>query len=179
MIDPALSRKWLYWTLFLVLSGVIFFLRLIPLQTTPSNWAMPDLLVCMCFAWVLRRPDYTPVFLVAAVMLLADMLFQRPPGLMAALVVIGTEFMRRRTHLMRALPFLLEWAMVAGVMFAMFIAYRLVLTVVMQPLPSFWLSLTLLISTTVAYPLVVAFSRYVLGVRKFAPGEVDELGHQI
>ncbi|HHI70488.1 MAG TPA: hypothetical protein ENJ91_05750 [Rhodobacteraceae bacterium] len=112
-------------------------------------------------------------------MLLADMLFQRPPGLMAALVVIGTEFLRRRTHLMRELPFLFEWAMVAGVMVAMLIAYRLVLIVVMQPRPSFWLSVTLLISTIAAYPLVVAFSRYVLGVRKIAPGEVDELGHRI
>jgi rod shape-determining protein MreD len=179
MVDPALSRKWAYWTLFLVLAGLMFFMRLIPLQTTPSNWAMPDLLVCMCFAWVLRRPDYTPVLLIAAVMLLADMLFQRPPGLMAALVVIGTEFLRRRTNLMRELPFLFEWAMVAGVMVAMLIAYRLVLIVVMQPRPSFWLSMTLLISTIAAYPLVVAFSRYVLGVRKIAPGEVDELGHRI
>ncbi|WP_428545501.1 rod shape-determining protein MreD [Profundibacter sp.] len=140
---------------------------------------MPDLLVCMCFAWVLRRPDYTPVLLIAAVMLLADMLFQRPPGLMAALVVIGTEFLRRRTHLMRELPFLFEWAMVAGVMAAILIAYRLVLIIVMEPRPSFWLSMTLLISTIAAYPLVVAFSRYVLGVRKIAPGEVDELGHRI
>ena len=59
----------------------IVFVRLIPLQTTPSNWAMPDILICLCFAWVLRRADCVPILLVAAVMLTTDFLFMRPPGI--------------------------------------------------------------------------------------------------
>ncbi len=179
MVDPAPRKKWLYWLLFLVLASIVFFLQLVPLQTTPSNWAMPDLLVSLCFAWVLRRPDYMPVLLIAAVMLVADMLFLRPPGLMTALVVIGSEFLRSRVNVMRELPFMLEWALVAGVMVALLLGYRLALIIVMQPRPSLWLSLTLLLTTLATYPLVVAFSRYVLGVRKIAPGEVDALGHRI
>ncbi len=179
MVDPALSKKWLYWLLFLLLATALFFLQLIPLQTTPSNWAMPDLLLCLCFAWVLRRPDYMPVLLIATVMLVADMLFLRPPGLMTALVVIGSEFLRARVNVMRELPFMLEWTLVAGVMLALLLGYRLALIIVMQPRPSLWLSLTLLLTTLAAYPLVVAFSRYILGVRKIAPGEVDALGHRI
>jgi len=199
MVDPALSKKWFYWLLFIALSCLIFLLQLIPLQTMSSdcyspdfisgNWAlsnlitcnltMPDLLICLCFAWVLRRPDYMPVLLIAAVMLVADMLFLRPPGLMTALVVIGSEFLRARVNVMRELPFMLEWALVTGVMVALLLGYRLTLIIVMQPRPSLWLSLTLLLTTTAAYPLVVAFSRYVLGVRKIAPGEVDALGHRI
>ena len=179
MVDPAPRKKWLYWLLFLALASIVFFLQLVPLQTTPSNWAMPDLLVSLCFAWVLRRPDYMPVLLIATVMLVADMLFLRPPGLMTALVVIGSEFLRSRVNVMRELPFMLEWALVAGVMVALLLGYRLALIIVMQPRPSLWLSLTLLLTTLAAYPLVVAFSRYVLGVRKIAPGEVDALGHRI
>jgi len=179
MVDPAPSTKWFYWALFLGLSALLFFVRLIPLQTTPSSWAMPDLLVCLCFSWVLRRPDYMPVLLIAVVMLMADILFQRPPGLMAALVVLGAEFLRRRSPLIRELPFMLEWAMVAGVMVVLLVAYRMTLIIVMLPRPSLWLSMVLLFATIAAYPLVVAFSRYVLSVRKIAPGEVDALGHRI
>jgi len=179
MVDPALRNKWLYWAMFVGLSGLIIFVQLIPLQTIPKNWAMPDFLICLCYAWVLRRPEYMPVMLIAFVMLLSDMLLMRPPGLMAALFIIGAEFLRGRTDLMRGFPFVLEWAMVAGVLTAVMAANRFVLFLVMMPRPSMTLSLSQLVTTVLAYPLVVLFSRYVLGVRKVAPGEVDSLGHRI
>jgi len=140
---------------------------------------MPDLLVCIIFAWGLRRSDYTPVLLIAIILLVADMLLMRPPGLMAGLIVLGAEFLRARTQLLRELPFPLEWAMVAGVLLAILVANRFVLILVMQPRPDLWLSLTQLITTLAAYPLVVLVSRFVLGIRKIATGEVDALGHRI
>ena len=179
MIDPVTSRKWLYRLMFLALAGGVVFVQLIPLQTTPGNWAMPDLLICLCYAWVLRRPEYMPVILIAIVMLVTDMLFMRPPGLMAALFVLGAEFLRARAALIRELPFLLEWAMVAGVLTAVMVANRVVLIAVMEPRPPLGLSLSQLITTLAAYPLVVLFSRYVAGLRKITPGEVNTLGqHQ-
>ena len=179
MVDPTPSSKWLYRLLFLALVILIVFARLIPLQTTPASWAMPDLLICICFAWVLRRPDYLPILLIAAVMLVTDMLFMRPPGLMAALVVLGAEFLRARAHLMRELPFSLEWGMVAGIITGVMIANRVVLIMVMSPRPPLGLSLFQLFITLAAYPVVVMFSRYALGIRKIAPGEVDALGHRL
>ncbi len=128
---------------------------------------------------MLRRNDYAPLLLIAATLLIADMLLMRPPGLMAALTILGAEFLRARTRLLRELPFFLEWAMVAGVLLAILACYRFALILVLQPRPSLWLSLTQLATTIAAYPLVVAFSRYILGVRKIAPGEVDALGHRI
>lgn len=179
MIDGTPSRKWSFQLLFIGLVVLIVFVRLIPLQTTPSSWAMPDLLMCFCFAWVLRRPDYMPTLLIAGVMLTTDFLFMRPPGLMAALVVLGAEFLRARSHTLRELPFTLEWGMVIGVMIGILLANRLALIIVMSPRPPLGLSLFQLIATFAAYPLVVAFSRYGLGVRKISPGEVDSLGHRL
>lgn len=179
MIDGAPSRKWSFQLLFVGLVVLIVFVRLIPLQTTPSSWAMPDLLMCFCFAWVLRRPDYMPTLLIAAVMLTTDFLFMRPPGLMAALVVLGSEFLRARSHTLRELPFTLEWGMVIGLMIGILLANRVVLIIVMSPRPSLGLSLSQLIVTIAAYPLVVAFSKYGLGIRKISPGEVDALGHRL
>nr|ABY79070.1 membrane protein [endosymbiont of Ridgeia piscesae] len=179
MVEATHSHKWAYRMLFLALVGLIIFLRLIPMQTTPSNWAMPNLLMCLCFAWVLRRPDYTPILLITAVMITADFLFMRPPGLMAALIVLGSEFLRARNHFMRELPFSLEWGMVAGVITAIMVANRMILILVMSPRPPLGLSLFLLVATLAAYPLVVIFTRYALGIRKISPGEVDALGHRI
>ena len=179
MIDVAPSSKWAYRSLFLLLVILIVFVRLIPLQTTPALWPMPDLLICIVFAWVLRRPDYVPILLIAAVVLTLDFLFIRPPGLMAALVVLGAEFLRARIRTVRELPFSLEWGMVAGVIMGIMVANRAILIAVMSPRPPLGLSLLQLIATLAAYPLVVAFSRYALGIRKISPGEVDALGHRI
>lgn len=179
MIEVAPSSKWAYRFLFLALVILIVFVRLIPLQTTPALWAMPDLLICISFAWVLRRPDYVPTLLIAGIVLTLDFLFMRPPGLMAALVVLGAEFLRARIHVVRELPFSLEWGMVASVITGIVIANRVILIVVMSPRPPLGLSLFQLVVTLAAYPLVVAFSRYALGIRKISPGEVDALGHRI
>ena len=179
MGEVVTRRRWAYWALFIAIVIVVVFARLIPLQTTPSSWAAPDLLICLCFSWVLRRPDYMPVLLVAIVMLGTDFLFMRPPGLMAALTVLGAEFLRSRSHVLRELSFSLEWGMVAGVITGIMVANRVALIFVMAPRPSLSLSLSQLLLTLAVYPIVVAFSRYGLGIRKISPGEVDALGHRI
>ncbi|KPU84001.1 membrane protein [Marinosulfonomonas sp. PRT-SC04] len=179
MVDISLSRKWSFRLLFLALVAFIVFAHLIPLQTTPSNWAMPDLLISLCFAWVLRRPDYVPILLIATVMLTTDFLFMRPPGLMAALVVLGAEFLRARGHILRELQFSLEWGVVAGVITGVMVTNRVLLILVMSPRPPLGLSLFQLVVTLLAYPVVVAFSHYGLGIRKIVAGEVDAWGHRL
>jgi rod shape-determining protein MreD len=179
MDDAAPHSKWVYWLVLVILSVVVIFFQLVPFQILPGGWAMPDLLICLCYAWVLRRSDYAPIILIGAIMLVADMLFMRPPGLMAALFVLGAEFLRARVNLLRELPFALEWAMVAGVLLAILLANRFALVLVMQPRPAVWLSLSQLLTTLAAYPFVVLFSRYALGIRKMSAGEVDALGHRL
>lgn len=179
MVDPITTRRWLYRGLFLLIAASVVFLQLLPLDLTAGRWPGPDLVVAFAFAWVMRRPDYVPVLLVAAVFLLMDMLFMRPPGLWAALVVVGLEFLRSREPYSRDLPFPLEWVLVAGVLSAMMIAGRLVHMVFMIAQPSFGLITLQLGATILCYPLVVATSRMLFGIRKTAPGEVDQLGHRL
>ncbi len=179
MAEAAPLHIWLHRLAYVAISGAVIFFYLLPQQTTPSRWAAPDLLSCLTYAWVLRRPDYVPALLIGAVMLLADMLFERPPGLQAALVVMGAEFLRQRQRFLRKLPFWFEWALVAGVMVAVMIAGRLALAIVMVERPSLGLTLLQLLATLLAYPLVVFVSRHVFDVHKLAPGEVDALGHRL
>ncbi|WP_288940074.1 rod shape-determining protein MreD [uncultured Roseovarius sp.] len=162
--------------LYLVLCLALVFLHLLPLDTLPRGWAGPDLMLAMTFAWVLRRPDYVPPLLIAGVFLLADLLFQRPPGLWAAFVLISSQTLRNREAGLRDLTFAMEWLNVATTLVALTIGYRIVLTIMLVDQVPLGLSLMQLVATLVVYPLVAFASQAVLRVRKIAPGDVDALG---
>ena len=74
MAELLTSRNWLMQGMFLVLCLLIVFFHLLPLTTLPARWPTPDLIICLAFAWGMRRPDYVPVLLLAGVMLVADLL---------------------------------------------------------------------------------------------------------
>jgi rod shape-determining protein MreD len=154
-------------------------MHLLPLAATQTRWTPPDLIMALTFAWAMRRPEYVPAICVGGVVLLADLLFQRPPGLLAGLVVIGSETLRARALANRDMPYLVEWASVAGVMIGVAIALRLLLAVFFIPAPSLGLVLIQLIMTIALYPLVVLISHVLFSVRRPAPGEVDALGHRL
>jgi len=42
--------------------------RILPLSTEPGSVPGPDVVLCLTFAWVLRRPEYVPALLIAAVL---------------------------------------------------------------------------------------------------------------
>lgn len=179
MAEPIVTRRWLYRGLFVLLALTFVFLRLLPLGSGFGALPGPDLLTALAFAWVLRRPDYVPVTMVAALVLLTDILFLHPLGLWAALVVVGLEFLRQREPFSRDLPFALEWLVVASVLIAMTLAETLVLFVFMVDGPAFGQVLIQLLLTITCYPVVVLVTARVLGLRKVAPGEVDEYGHKV
>jgi rod shape-determining protein MreD len=179
MIDPVTTQRALYWGLFCAIAVIVMFVRILPLDLSAGRWPGPDWIMALAFAWVLRRPDFMPVLLLATVLFLSDIMFMRPPGLVAAIGVIGLEFLRGRALFSRDLPFLFEWAMVAGVLLAMMLAKRLILGILVVGQPSFALDSLLLVATVLVYPLVVLVSALVMGVHKVAPGAVDQLGHRI
>ncbi|MGO4916908.1 rod shape-determining protein MreD [Pseudogemmobacter sp. W21_MBD1_M6] len=179
MVDPITTRRWIFRGLFVAASLLIIFVLLLPLDLSAGQLPGPDILICLTYAWVLRRPNYVPVLLIAAVFLVTDLLFMRPPGLLAGLVVMGSEFLRARESTSRELTFLLEWAMVGGVLIAVTLANRLFLLIVMVEQPALGLVLLQFLTTLLAYPVIVIISRYGLGLRKIAPGEVDSLGHRL
>lgn len=120
-----------------------------------------------------------PVLLVAAIFLLADLLFQRPPGLMTAIVVVATEMIRLRWQMFRSLPFLFEWLWVALAILAITFANRIALAIVMMPQAPLAMTTIETGLTILVYPLVVGGSLLIFGVRRRAPGEVDALGHRL
>jgi rod shape-determining protein MreD len=176
MADRAALHPWAMRLVYLAIAAGLIFANLLPLETVPHGWAGPDILVAVTFAWVLRRPDYVPPALVAGVFLLTDLLFQRPPGLWAALVLLGAEALRSRAPALRDLTFPVEWLNVATTLVAMTLAYRIVLAVLMVDQAPLGLSLMQMVATLVAYPVVVLLSRWLLGVRKRAPGDVHTGG---
>ena len=74
---------------------------------------------------------------------------------------------------------MLEWAMVAGVLVAMTLGYRLALAIVMVPQDPLDLSLVKLLGTVVLYPVAVFVLQYLLRVRNPATGELDERGRKL
>lgn len=179
MVDPLRTALWLYRGLFVVLALVLLFLKLLPLGSLAGTLPGPDLLLCLIFAWVIRRPDYLPVLLIAAIVLLEDFLLMRPPGLWAGLVIVGTEFIRSRVGLTRELSFPAEWALVGAVMFGLLLAYRLAFVVSFMPQPALGFALLQTVWSVLCYPLVVAASRFAFDLRKPAMGEVDAYGRRL
>ncbi|WP_306151905.1 rod shape-determining protein MreD [Roseovarius sp. MMSF_3281] len=169
---------------FVALWVLLVFLHLLPIdsaQPSPLSspsflariWAGPDLHVAITLAWVLRRPEYVPAVLVAATFLMSDLLLQRPPGLWAAFALIGSEALRRRAPGLRDLTFSMEWLNVAMTMIAMFLGYRIVLGVMMVEAGPLGPALMQAVATIAIYPIVVAASQFLFGVRKLAPGDID------
>ena len=129
--------------------------------------------MCVTFAWVLRRPHYLPTALIAAVFLLTDFLYMRPPGLWTALVVLAVERLRMREAALREQPLLVELGTVAAVMVVLHLAAFVLLLVFGVPQAAFGLMLLQLIATLVAYPMVVILAQMVFKVHKLSPVDFD------
>jgi rod shape-determining protein MreD len=179
MVDPIASRRWFYRGVFALVAAAILFVQVLPQTLVAGRWPGPDLILALALAWGLRRPDFLPPLLAGLVLLTADLLLQRPPGLWAALVVIALEVIRARNPLWRDLPFPAEWAVISVIMATITVAYWLVLALFMVDQADFGLYLIGLVATVLAYPPVVLVSSFVLGVRKPAPGAVDALGNRL
>ena len=165
--------------LWLALAGVATLIRILPLSGTEPGWPAPDVFLALTFAWVLRRPAHLPALAIALTYLAQDLMLMRPPGLWALIVLVGSEFLRRRASVVREMNLLLEWAMVSAVLIAMTLAYRFGLAIVMVGRDPLDLSLMRLAVTILIYPLVVWVLQSVLRVRKPATGELDELGRKL
>lgn len=171
----APGHVWAYRALFLALCGAVIAYKLLPLGLNDQGLPGPDLLLALTLAWLLRQPAVVPVASIVVVFLLADFLFQRPPGLWTLLVLVVSESLRQRRLTMTEFPFLIEWSAFAGAVMVMVVLERVILWVLMVDLPPLGLSLTHGIVTAAIYPLVVAISKFLFGLRKIGPAEVEAL----
>ena len=196
MIDPITWRRFQNRVLFLVVCALIIFSQLLPLNTAPAAIKLldpetgravqvggtyfslpgPDLLFCLTAAYLMRRPRWAPVALIVVVQLLADILFLRPLGLWPAISLIGFEFLRRQTNASNEVSVPLEIALVVGTFTAAVFANGLAQLIFAVPQPSFLSSVLHILTTALAYPLVIAFTHFILRVRRAGVRELDSDG---
>jgi len=150
-------------------------LRTLLHQGSNRLWVSPDLLIAFALAWSVRRPEYVPAFLLAAVFLLSDLLLQRPPGLWALLALLACENLKGRSRSLRDATFGAEWVAVAVLLIGVLLFNWIVLSVLLIPPPQLRLSLLELGTTILTYPIAVLVTRSLMGVRRAAPGEFDTI----
>ena len=179
MTENSLMRLWFMRAMFVLLSGAVIFVHLIPLQTTPARWPTPDLLLVLGFAWALRRGEFVPPALFALVMLFGDLIFDRPPGLYAALSLIALEMLKARAGKLRDMPFTVEWASAGMAIIAVILLYRLILATLVIEQFAFGLALGQTVLTILCYPVVIGFSYVFFRLTKPVLGEVNALGQRL
>ncbi|MBF9035038.1 rod shape-determining protein MreD [Rhodobacterales bacterium HKCCE2091] len=164
---------WTYRALYLGLALVIITARLLPLNLGDSGLPAPDVLLALTLAWLLRQPAVVPIGSIVVVFLLADFLFQKPPGLFTCLVLLVTESVKSRRAQMTEVNFLVEWASVAGTVFTLLILERVALWVLFLSQDPLGLTLVHGLLTVAVYPLVVLVSHFLLGMRKLRPMDAE------
>lgn len=173
MFDAYLIRRLGYMAIFVFVSALVLFVKVLPLHDPGAGFPPPDLILCFAFAWVVRRPDYLPVLLVAAVLLVSDMVTLSPPGLAPFLAIIGLEALSSRREQLAGQGFALEVGLVAGILMLMFLAERIILGLFMVPQPGFGLGLLAVLITIAFYPLVVAITAWGFRIEWLKPGALD------
>ncbi len=161
-----IPKRFLFGLVYTGLMCALMLVNIVPFEFWPRRFPGPDLMVAITFVWLLRRPNQVPAPLVAAVFLIADILLMRPLGLWAALMVISVEFLRSRRINIKERAFLAEWALAAGTLFATTVAYTVIVSIALfewGPMPVDKAAIQAF-STVLAYPLVAATAKYVLGV---------------
>lgn len=178
-MDKATSHLWLMRGMYFALAILVVFLHLLPLDTKPDRWPFPDILIALTFVWVLRRPEYVPTLSIAIVMLMADLLFQRPPGLLAALVVLGAAYLRSAAPGMRDSGFVGEWTTIGVVTAMVFLADRVILSILSVQQVALGPAMIQLILTILAYPLIILISQSVFGVRRISAADAGATGARV
>lgn len=171
----SVGDVWWYRLLFVLMAAFLAFVQLLPLDPGPGQMPGPDILLLCALFWTVVRPALVPVWLLAVVFLMSDLLLMRPPGLWTALTILGCEFLRSRRVLYRNAPFVMEWLLVAVVVAAMTVANVIMLSIFAVPQPTFGLTVIRLIFTILAYPLVVVLAGRAIGLAKQS-GERDAIG---
>lgn len=152
--------------LFVIACAIIILVHSLPLRDMSLQFPAPDLIMALCFAWCLRRPQIMTPLLIAITVLAADFLLNRPPGLWALIVLGGCVYLTARQKELRQVMFGIEWAYASGTIVACFLVYYLSQFVLfLLPIDPALLSIKALI-TILVYPLVTFVSARLFGIRK-------------
>ena len=168
MTDRA--RLWARRALYPAVAAGLTLAGLLPIgHPAPGALPPPDALLLVTLAWVARRPAEAPTPVLAAVLLAADLVLQRPPGLHAALALAAAEWLRGSASRAGGGGFWGEWARAAALVLLIVAGERLVLALALVPQAPPGPALVQALVTAAAYPLAALALRAV-GVRRPRPG---------
>ncbi|WBU55536.1 rod shape-determining protein MreD [Paracoccus sediminicola] len=165
-------RKFVGISVYIGLGLAFLFFRLMPLSPGDPGLPGPDLALCLTFAWLLRRPDQLPAIIIVALTLTGDFLLSRPFGLWSFVMLCGTEMLRPRSQRWSDQAFLFEWLRIALLMGLMMLGYRLMMMLVLLPVPGLGPVMLQWLATVAAYPVMVLFI-HVIGVRRLSAAEIE------
>lgn len=169
MAERSALQFWGMRLLYPLMALVILFVALLPTGLLPSRVAGPDVLTALTLAWAGRRPEHLPALSVAAVMLLADFLLQRPPGLWALLVLLAVEWLKSQDRRLRDSTFFDELLTVGLLLLTITLIYRAVLALLIVAPGALPLAAMQYAGTLAIYPFVAGALYLGLGVRRSLP----------
>lgn len=175
MVDPATVELWRQRALFGLVCCLVIFVQLLPLRTVPSPIPGPDLLFAVTAIWIIRRPSHAPLLMIAILHFATDILFLRPLGLWSAISIFGYEYLRNKATGPSDIPFPLEFLTISGTFAVMMIVNSLAHLVLLMDQSTTALQALHVLTTVAAYPLVLIFCYFVVGIHHPKPGEFD--GH--
>ena len=177
MAERSLAAdRWVHGTLYVSICAALMLIHVVPLSIGPGRFPGPDLIVCITYAWLLRRPHLMPTPIIALVFLIADVVFMRPLGLYAALTILAVEFLRARDAATREQTFPAEWLMITMVILITTLANRAILAIFFVEQVAYGLILFQAFATIVTYPLIVFASRVLFGIGKLSASEAEAQG---
>ena len=159
----APARIWLGRAAYLALAAAITVLAMLPGEAVPRRWPVPDLLLMVTLAWLVRRPAHLPALSLAIVFLAADFVTGHPPGLRAALVLIAAEHLRASARPSDGL--LAEWARAGAAILLLAFAERALLGLTLTQAPDMGPVLLRAISGALLYPAAILFVAGAVGIR--------------
>lgn len=150
----------------------VLWLQILP-SGVEARYSNPDLILALTLSWALYRPDALTPLLVGIVVLFADLILQKAPGLWALGSVLGTIFLRSRKLEYDHRTFLDTWLLLTIVTISIFLFYNLILRITFTSAPSFMLGLAEIISTCLMFPFIHIASIQVFRVAPHAKAKVN------
>lgn len=171
MDSPGGAYIWVMRAVYAGLCCVFLMFHLLPLGQSGSIAFAPDMILCLTLAWVSRRPEFTPVLLIAGTALLADLLLGRAPGLWAALILLLAEYIRTRGRRLKSAGYFWEWMRVSAGIASIFVIHRIVMSILLLDVPPLGAVLLQYGATVLMYPVITVLSAMLLNIRHIEPSE--------
>ncbi len=179
MKDTKLNLNWLRQVALFLFACLIIFYQLIPFSLIPGALPSPDIMFCVICAFIIRRPEIVPFWLIGIIYFTFDVFESRPFGVWTASILIMTEVLRANRNAFRENLFPFEWIAISTIFILALAVNQIFLVMSIVPTPPFYNLLWQFIFTVLSYPIVLFIITYVLRVRKPALGEFDVKGQKI